>query len=454
MKRVIFGLAIPLLVIGWGSSQPLRPANSTGQADEPRVSLQTMSVMATMTGGARDSFEAVLDEFNNQTGILAIPQYVTEDAIANVLLNCTASDSCPDVAMVPQPLKTYGLIRDLALQGALVPLEPIVTSFDTYYNSTWRNLASIQGTLYGVPFEGIQKSLIWYRPQAFAAVDGAAPSTWGELLSISDELVLDGQTPFAIGAESGGASGWPLSDWFENLLIRAGGPDVHRMLARHQIPWTHQSVLLAMQRLSDIVGTDEYVVGGSSAIPITSFLDALEMVFGSTPSGTMYSAARWIRGFIPGTLVPGIDYDQFQFPEIDPSFGKPLMGNASFALLFSADSEAQSLIQFLATPDAAEVWAARGGFVSPNGGVDPNAYPDVVMRALAQHFVNAEDFVFDMDDQLPDEVQLCVWAMMMDYVANQDQLETILQEMEDCATTYQGSPYSIYLPIIVQAAGP
>lgn len=335
-----------------------------------------------------------------------------------------------------------------------MPLEPIVTSFDTYYNSTWRNLASIQGTLYGVPFEGIQKSLIWYRPQAFAAIGATAPSTWADLLSLSDDLVLDGQTPFAIGAESGGASGWPLSDWFENVLIRTGGPDIHRMLVRHQIPWTHQSVSLAMQRLSDIIGNDEYVVGGSGGILTTSFLDALDMVFGPSPSGTMYSAARWIRSFIPGTLVPGVDYDQFKFPEIDSTFGKPLMGNASFALLLNNDPEAQSLIQFLATPDAAEVWAARGGFIALNGGVNPNVYADDVMRALAQHFVNAEDFVFDLDDQLPDEVQLCVWAMMLDYVANQDQVESILQEMEDCATTYQGSPNNIYLPIIVKAAGP
>ena len=292
--------------------------------------------------------------------------------------------------------------------------------------------------------------MIWYRPQAFDSISATAPLTWTALLSLSDELVASGQTPFSIGAESGAASGWPLSDWFENILLRVGGPEFHRQLVRHNIPWTHPAVVETMQRFSDIVGREIYQAGGITGTLNTNFFDAIDLVFASPPGAAMYSGAGWMQGIISDThpeLAPVTDYNFFGFPEIDPSLGKPLMGGADFAILFHDTPEAQSLVQFLATPDAAEIWAARGGgYISPNSSVDLSTYPDELSRFQAQQLIGASEFVFDLDDQLPVELQNYVWNALMEFVAHQDQVTSILQGIEDKATELQGPAYKTYVP--------
>lgn len=443
MKRIMIRSAIPLLVAGvalWGLVALL---SAPARAEEWGSLTQPVTVVALWTGSEQASFQAVLDEFTNRTGIST--SYEWSSDIFDRLLNCTASGTCPDVALVPNP----GLMSELVEQGALVPLDPIVTDFDTYYTATWRSLASVESTLYAVPFRAASKSIIWYRPQAFEAIGATVPLTWTALLNLCDDLVANGQTPFAIGADVG----WPLTDWFENILLRVGGPEVHRKLVRHDISWTHPTVVEAMQRFTDIVGRDEYQVGGITGTLTTNFVDAIDLVFGASPSATMYFEGSFVQVFISPSLTPVTDYNIFAFPEIDPAFGKPLMGGADFVILFHDTTQAQALVQFLASPDAAEIWAARGSFITPNRGVDLSAYPDEVIRSQAQQLIEAIDFVFDLDDQLPSELQTYVWGALMDFVANQDQMMTILQGIEDKATELQGPPYKIYLPAILKNFG-
>jgi alpha-glucoside transport system substrate-binding protein len=448
VKRKMVRFSIPFLVTGialWGLLALLRlPA----RAEEQNSITQTVMVVGVWGGSEQASFQAVLDEFTNQTGI---PTSYTQSAdISDLLLNCTSLGTCPDVALVNNP----GLLSKLIDQDALVPLESIIPDFDTYYTATWRTLASVGGTLYAVPFKGGIKSIIWYRPQAFEVITATVPLSWTELLGLSDDLVASGQTPFAIGAESGGFTGWPLSDWFENILLRVGGPEVDRKLVEHTIAWTDPAVVETMQRFGDIVGQNEYQAGGITGTLTTSWLDAIFLVFGSPPSATMYFGGSFIQGIISDSypsLIPVTDYNFFNFPEIDPAFGKPLMGYTDFVILFHNTSEAQSLVQFLATPNAAEIWVARGGgYLSPNMGVDLNTYPDELSRAQAEQLIGASDFVFDLDDQLPSELQMYIWNALMEYVAHPDQVMSILQGIEDKATELQGLPYKTYMPALMK----
>ena len=422
--------------------------NGSVFAHEQAAPLQTVRVAATWGGPEQANFQAVLDEFTNQTGLSTTYEQITT-TLADRLLNCAALDNCPDVAMV-----SPALINELAHQGSLLLLDPVVTGFNTNYSTTWRTLSSVDGSLFAVPFKVMSKSMIWYRPPALGAISATLPQTWAELLSLSDALVTGGQTPFAIGAISGGdTSGWPLSDWFENILLRVAGPEVHRKLVRHDISWTDPIVVEAMQRFQDIVGQEAYQAGGITGTLTTNFLDAIDLVFGSPPTATMYFEGGWVQTFIedrhPG-LTPGTDYNFFDFPLIDTNYGKPVMGAADFAVLFHDTPEAKSLIEFLATPQAAEIWAALGGgYLSPNRGLDPATYPDDLARAQYQQIITADEFVYDLDDQLPSELQRYFWNALMDFVAHQDQMMSILQGIEDKATDLQGPPYQLYLPVTV-----
>jgi ABC-type glycerol-3-phosphate transport system substrate-binding protein len=75
------------------------------------------------------------------------------------------------------------------------------------------------------------------------------------------------------------------------------------------------------------------------------------------------------------------------------------MGGGDAAVLLRDSPAAQAFARFLATPKAAAIWAAYGGFVSPNANVDLSVYPDGISRSIARSLVEAGDqFRFDLSD--------------------------------------------------------
>ncbi len=442
MKQKFFVLNIIFFISGlalWGVWYFL---NGTAYAANPSSPTQTVTVMA---GFDEANIQPVLNEFTNQTGISTT--YQQNGDLSNYLRNCTGLGNCPDVAIIPNT----GLMKEFANQGSIAPLDPIIPSFDTYYTRTWRELGSTNSTLYGLPIDASSKSMVWYRPQTFDSISATTPVTWTGLLNLADGFVINGPTPFAIGAESGSASGWPLTDIFENILVRVGGPDTHRQLVNHEIAWTDPVVVETMMRFSDIVGPDEYQVGGITGTLTTFFGDAINMVFSEPPTATMYFGASWVSAFIDPSQVPLVDYNYFEFPEIEQEWGKPIIGGADLAILFNDTNESRSLMQYLATPAAAEIWvSSAGSHISPNSGVDFNVYTDPINRAVAEQLADAEDFLYDLDDQLPSDLQVYLWGALMDFVGNQDQMTEILQGIEDQATQIQGAPYKIMLPAIIK----
>jgi alpha-glucoside transport system substrate-binding protein len=452
MKSKAVQFILVLLIAGitiWGLLAIMSVPARAGEQHTPN---QIVTIAGAWMGAEQESFQAVLDEFTTQTGIpISYTAYTFTD-LKDHLSKCGASGTCPDIAMVP----STGLISELDNLGDLVPLEPILPDFDTYYTTTWRMLGSVGDTLYALPFKADTKSIIWYRPQAFQEITATIPVSWTGLLNLSDALVASGQTPFSIGAESTGASGWPLSDWLENILVRVAGPEVDLKLVTHDIAWTNPGVVESMQRFNDIFGQNDYQLGGITGTLETNFYDALIQVFTPTHGATMYFNGTWVQTAIaerfPG-LIPVTDYNFFEFPEINPQFDQPVIGGADFAVLFNNTADPQALMQFLATPDAAQIWIARGGFLSPNMGVDLNSYPDELSRMQVEQLIGAPVFLFDLDDQLPSELQQYVWNALLQYVAHPDQLMSILQGIEAEATKLQGPVYAVFLPAAMKGGG-
>jgi ABC-type glycerol-3-phosphate transport system substrate-binding protein len=419
------------------------PLDVRAQKSHNYTASQTVTVAGVWSGSEQAGFQAVLDEFTTQTGFATAYEQVTT-GLPLRLSNCVQDVNCPDIAFIGP-----GLLRELVMKGALVPLELVFTDFDSHFSQTWRTASSVNGVLYAIPFKTQSKSMIWYRPQTFTSAGVSVPGTWAELLALADDFVADGLTPFSIGVESGGADGWPLSDWFENILLRVGGPDAHRKLVSHDSSWTSPLIVETMQRFEDIVGREDYQVGGAAGTLGTNFLDAIDPVFGSPATSAMYFEGGFVRVIIADrhpSLNPTTDYNFFDFPEIHPAYGKPIVGGLDLAVLFHDTPAAQALMQFLATPEAAEIWATQGGYISPNNDVSLAAYPDQMVRDQAQQMMEASDFVFDLDDQLPVDLQVYLWKALMDFVTDPDQLTPILQGIEAKATELQGLPYSVFLP--------
>ena len=105
--------------------------------------------------------------------------------------------------------------------------------------------------------------MVWYPKAAFDAAGYKVPETWDEMLALSDQIVADGSTPWCVGFESGGATGWPATDWMEDIMLRTAGTDTYDKWVAHEIPFNDPAVEHAGEVFGDIMFHEGYVLGGA-----------------------------------------------------------------------------------------------------------------------------------------------------------------------------------------------
>jgi ABC-type glycerol-3-phosphate transport system substrate-binding protein len=350
--------------------------------------------LAVWTGAEEAQFRAVLAAFTARTG--ASVQYLSAaGGVPAALDGMLARHAPPDVAFLPQP----GLLRQYARSGRLVALDRIAgPAVARNYTAVWRDLGSEGGPLYGVWFKAANKSLVWYNIAAFQRAGVVPPADVEGWLRVADALVASGTGAFAVG----GADGWPLTDWFENLYLRLAGPARYDQLAVHAIPWTDATVKETLTLLGRIL-SPRLVAGGVAAAAQTTYLQSVADVFGSVPSAAMTMEGDFVAGAISGETpsLLGVDADAFSFPAVRGS-APAIVGGGDVAVLLRDSPAGEALLRFLATPQAAAVWAAHGGFISPNTGLGLSVYPDVITRSAAAAVMEAGDeFRFDLSDLQP-----------------------------------------------------
>jgi alpha-glucoside transport system substrate-binding protein len=410
---------------------------------------QTYGMQAVTVAGniGADQLQPVFDEFTSRTGNVVIYSggWSVDD-----FRSCLAHGDCPDVGILPEP----GLMKYLGRAGVLAELTPFIstTVLNANYADTWIDQGKVDGTLYGVWFNAANKSLVWYDPTEFSNHGWMTPTNWTELLALSDQILSStGTPPWSIGSECGEATGWPLTDWFEDILLRSAGPQIYDQLIAHDIPWTHAEVLSALTYFGDIFGNEAYQLGGKSGTLNTNFLDAILPPFRDPPEAYLHHQASFASGFIAGQFpsqTAGVDYAGFAFPDINPTYTNAVMGAGDIAVVFTATAEAQSLIDFLITTDAAEIWIAEGNS-SPNRSVDFALYGDPNLRAAAQQMANADIFRYDLSDQLSSELGRFVWSQMDDLVSAAPDpvaMQAVLAEIE----IHASGANTVYLPVAVR----
>jgi len=355
---------------------------------------ETVEVVAVWSGAEQEAFRQVLAAFEREAR-LAVSYTATGDDIATVLGGRLQGGKPPDLAILPQP----GLLRDLARQGALVPIEDAVgVAVDRHYAPVWRELGTAGGRLYGLWFKAANKSLVWYNVAVFRDAGVSPPKTWEAWMAAAERLVDFGVPPFAVA----GADGWTLTDWFENIYLRAAGPELYDKLTRREIPWTHPSVRRALELLAQIFRRPGWLAGGPAGALQTDFPTSVSRVFARPPEAAMVFEGDFVAGVAAAEAGAraGTDADFFPFPAIRGSPAS-VVGGGDVIVLLRDRPAARRLLEFLATPAAAEIWARLGGFASPNRGVRLEAYPDEIARRSAHLLAEAPVFRFDMSDQLP-----------------------------------------------------
>ncbi|GGT14904.1 ABC transporter substrate-binding protein [Streptomyces chromofuscus] len=401
----------------------------------PKLDGETLEVAAVWTGPEQANFKKVLQEFEKRTGakVTFVP---AQDPIINFLGSKIAGGAPPDIAMLPQ----VGAIQQAVEKGWAKPVgAEAQEQLGKNYSQGWQDLGKVDGKQYGVYYKAANKSLIWYNAQVFENAGAEEPKTWEDLLTTAQTVYDSGVTPFSVG----GADGWTLTDWFENVYLSQAGPEKYDQLAKHEIKWTDPSVTEALTTLAQIWGKADYIAGGANGALQTEFPASVTQTFtgGDQPKAGMVFEGDFVQVNIAETDAEvGTDAKVFAFPKVGDT--EPVVSGGDAAVILEDSKAAQALATFLASSDAATIQAGLGGYLSPNKNVDPSAYPNAVQQEMAKSLVAAgDDFRFDMSDQAPQAFGGTPgkgeWKALQDFLKNPEDIKGTQEQLEaDAAAAY------------------
>jgi alpha-glucoside transport system substrate-binding protein len=391
----------------------------------------SISTMGIWAGKEQASFQAVIDGFNEQYPNVTVKYTSGGDNLAPLLSTAVEGGNPPDIAAIGQP----GLMADFAKKGAIKPIDNLREKVVAAFGEAVADAGAVDGTQYAVMFKGSNKSTVWYNVASFEEAGVEPPETWDDLDKVRDTLLAAGITPYSVGVDVG----WPITDMFENVYIRTAGAEKYDQLAKHEIPWTDQSVKDALMIMQDVVGKSDYMVGGMSAALQTDMPTAVAKVLTDKPDAAM----AMLGDFAPVNAQKGFEaetgYNVFTFPSIDGS--KPsVVGGGDLFVKFKDTPAADAFLEYLTTVEAAEIWAKRGGFSSPHKDLDVSVYPDEITRTVAGALAEAakeNNFRFDMSDLQPSAFGGTpgqgLFKAFTDFVAKPQDIDGITQQMEAAA---------------------
>ncbi|MFE9773577.1 ABC transporter substrate-binding protein [Streptomyces sp. NPDC005931] len=401
---------------------------------------RSVTVAGVWSGSEQKNFQNVLDAFTDRTGVRT--RFVsTGDDVSTFVGGSIRDGNAPDVVLVPQ----VGALKQFAEKGWITPLSELTQqSVDANYADIWGHYGSVDDILYGLYFKATYKSTVWYSPEALDKTGAQPPATFEQMLTLARTLSDSGLAPFSVA----GQDGWTLTGWFENIYLSQAGPARYDALAAHEIKWTDPTVVEALTTLGELFEDEELIAGGPEGALRTDFPESVEKVFGPRPEAAMVYEGDFVAGIAKNQFGKQIGQEAafFPFPAVDGR-AEPVVsgGDAAVVLKDGKDPEAaMALVEYLATPEAATVWAEAGGFLSPNRRVPMSAYPDVVTTSIAASLVDAGDLVrFDMSDQAPAAFGgtegAGEWKILQDFLRDPSDPEKTAAELEAAAAEAYGN---------------
>ncbi len=366
----------------------------------------------------------VIAYFEAATG--ATVSYSGSDSFEQDIVISIQANSAPNIAVFPQP----GLAADMAGRGALSPLGTDTADWmvENYAaGQSWVDLGTFPSPdgdeeMFGFFYKVDVKSLVWYAPDAFDEMGYDIPETMEELLELSQQIVDDGGTPWCIGLGSGAATGWPATDWVEDIMLRLHEPELYDQWITNELPFDAPEVIEAIETFGVFAQSEGWAQGGPEAVATTDFRDSPSGLFQIPPACYMHKQASFIPAFFPEGSEYGQDFDFFYFPAFaSKDLGEPVMG-AGTQFTITEDSEAtRGFFEFLKTPIAHELWMAQSGFLTPHLGVNLDVFGDDSLRAMNEILLDATTFRFDASDVMPGEIGAgAFWTGMVDFVTGTD----------------------------------
>ena len=388
------------------------------------ISGKTVSVYTSIRDAEADLLQQAWKPFETCTGA-TIDYEGSGDFEAQLQIRVQGGNA-PDIAFIPQP----GLLEKLAKAGNLKEAGGKAKgTAEANYSKDWLKYATVDGKLYGAPLGSNVKSFVWYSPTMFKEKGWTVPNTWDELIALSDKIAATGIKPWCAGIESGSATGWPATDWIEDILLRDQGPDVYDQWVAHTIPFNDARIASATDKVGQILKNDKYVnggLGGVKSIATTSFQA------GGTPitakkcalhRQASFYANQWPKG---SKVAEDGDVFAFYFPAIDPS-KKPVLGAGEFTVAFADRPEVQAVQTYLGSAHHANSRAKLGNWVSANKKLDLANVANPIDKKSVEILQDSKSvFRFDGSDLMPSAVGAgSFWKEMTNWITGKDTKSTL-----------------------------
>lgn len=408
------------------TTAPTTPTDGTTPTDD--VTGLAFTLFGAPTGVEGQAMQGFLDVYNDRRGSNVV--YEGSDSFEEQLRIRVEGGNAPMAAVTPQP----GSICDFAEDGELMSLEDMgfdISEMEADHGTFWMDLGKCDdGMHYGIPWFPNYKSIIWYRTAVFDERGYDIPESYDDLVDLTAQMVEDGQTPWCFGFGSDATSGWPGTDWIEDILVRQEGSEFYGEWYSHEVPFDSPEVIDAFDRLADIFFAEEAVLGGTDNVAAIDFREAPLPMFDDPPGCALHKQGSFIANFFPegGEDLVGF----FPFPTIDGKGGA--MGGGDTLMVFESDPRLVAAIRDWISPDWQCVLASpTGGTASAYGGhgvagverlpghkdVPLDCYETETARVQAEAVRSAladDTFVFDASDLMPPAVgQGSFWTAMLDW---------------------------------------
>jgi alpha-glucoside transport system substrate-binding protein len=427
----VVALAVIVAALFGGSSKGA--VNRTGKVNTSvKGSVSFDGIWTSSTG--QKPFQAIINAFQKKFPGVHVNYKAVGNNLPTVLATAVAGGHPPDMADIAQP----GTIKQFAQQHKLKPITYANSVLKQNFSPAWRALGQFGGKQYAFVFKAANKSLVWYNVPAFKTAGVKPPKTFSQLLSDANTIKASGTAPYSIG----GAEGWTLTDLFENIYLRTFGPAKYDALSAHKIKWTDPSVTTALKTMAKILGNGSDIGGGTSGALQYSFNQSVTNAFASPPKAAMVFEADFVGGVILSQTKAKAKtgFNTFVWPQITKGPDASAVEIAGDLMVTFRDTPAiRAFVKYLATPQAAAIWAKQGGFGTGNHNMSPKVYPDPITRATETPLLTSKSVVFDMSDNQPPAFGSTAgqgeWGLFQNFLQHPSDVSGIQKQLETAAAS-------------------
>ncbi len=378
------------------------------------------------------AFQKVIDGFEKQYPNVKVTYSSKGNDIPTVLSTAIAGGSPPDMADVAQP----GLVKQLVQQGKLKPITYAQPTISANFTPAWAKLGEVNGKNYALLYKASNKSTLWYNVNVLKQAGVKPPATWSQLISDAKTIKQSGTPAYSLC----GSNGWTLTDIFENLYLRRWGSAKYDALSAHTIKWTDPSVTKSLQDMAQVLGDTGNIYGGTSGALQTDYPTCVDYAFATPPK----AAFNFQGDFVSLEILQATkskaqkDFNVVPFPAVTSGPNAKAVETGGDLIVTFRDTPAiEAFMKYLATPQAAEIWAKLGGFGSGNKNVPASVYPDPITKATESPLAGATAVAFDMSDEQPAAFGATTgqgeWGIFQTFLQHPTEISSIQQQLESAA---------------------